>query len=192
MADRDIASLLHVCPEVVLGKYIAVTSIDGGPLRLTTADQVEGWCTAEAGRVFRGTAWSPPEYQDDWKVAHSPRITSVHGLPNETHDGCCAGHDEWYVFEHAAPIEEIETFVNWDGFRLYDPKFQWCTDRFWSQIEKMKPESYISDGAVLMVVTRNPALFQRIIAGYLMSLNNPPVETGVAFGAEFPKAKEGG
>ena len=31
MVDRDITSVLSICPEVVLGKYLAVTSIDSGP-----------------------------------------------------------------------------------------------------------------------------------------------------------------
>lgn len=117
MIDRDITSLLDICPEIVLGKYLAVTRIDGGPLRLTEQEKAQGWWTTEAGRVFQGTSWSPPEYQDDWRIAYSPRINSIHGLPNETHDECCAGYDEWYVFEHQVPVEDIEAFVNWVGFR---------------------------------------------------------------------------
>ena len=35
MVDRDISALLRLCPDVVLGKYLAVTSIDGGTPRLT-------------------------------------------------------------------------------------------------------------------------------------------------------------
>lgn len=174
MVDRDITSLLSICPEIVFNKYLAVTRIDGGSLRLTDQEKVSGWRTAEAGRVFKGTSWSPPEYHDDWKVAWSPQITSVHGLPNETHDECCAGFDEWYVFGHQVPVQEIESFVNWLDFRLYDPRNQWCTDRFWSQIANVKPESYIADGTVLTVVTSNPALFSRIISGYLASQNDQP------------------
>ena len=136
MVDRDITSPLSICPDIVLGKYLAVTRIDGGPLCLTEQGRVEGWWTAEVGRVFQATSWSPPEYRDDWKVAYSPLITSIDGLPNETHGECCAGYDEWYVSEHQMPAEEIETIVNWGGLRLYDPNFEWCTDRFWSQISQ--------------------------------------------------------
>lgn len=171
MVDRDITSLLSIRPEIVLGKYLAVTRIDSGPLRLTDQEKREGWWTAEAGKVFQGNSWGPPEHRDDWKVAYSPQITSIHGLPNETHSECCAGYDEWFVFEQHIPIEEIESFVNWGGFRLYDPEFQWCTDRFWSQIVRLKPESYIADGTVFTIVTRNPALFDGIISGYLASMN---------------------
>lgn len=166
MVDRDITSLLRHCAEFVLDKYIAVTRIDGGSLRLTDQEKAEGWWAAESGRVFQGTSWSPPEYRDDWKVAYSPRITSVRGLPNETHDESCAGYDEWYVFEQPVAAGEIEAFVNWVGFRLYDPKFQWCADRFWNQMTRLAPESYVADGTIFTIVTRNPVLFQRVLSAF--------------------------
>jgi hypothetical protein len=166
MVECDITSLLRRCPEVVLGKYIAVTRIDGGSLRLTDKEKSEGWCTADGGRVFQGTSWSLPEYRDDWKVAYSPRITSIHGLPNETHDDCCAGWDEWYVFGQPAPAGEIEAFVNWVGFRLYDPAYQWCTDRFWNQIVRLAPKSYIADGTVFTIATRDPVLFANVLSAF--------------------------
>ena len=167
MVDRDITSLLSICPEVVVGKYLAVTRIDGGSLRLTHEEKSAGWWTAEDGKVFQGTSWSPPEYRDDWKIAYSPRITSIHGLPNETHDECCAGFDEWHVFEQQVPAGEMEAFVNWVGFRFYDPIYEWCTNRFWNQMLRIQPESYIADGTVFTVVTRNPVLFDRITSGFL-------------------------
>lgn len=167
MVDRNITSLLTICPEIVLNKHLAVTSIDGGPLRITEQEKIDGWRTTEAAKVFQGASWSKPEYRDDWMVAYSPQIASIDGLPNEAHDECCSSYGEWYVFENQPPVEDIECFVNWVGFRLYDPEFQWCTDRFWRQIEKIKPESYLAGGTVFTVVTRNSVLFSRIISGYL-------------------------
>lgn len=167
MAERDITSLLRICPEIVVGKYLAVTSIDSGPLRLTEEERRQGWWTSEAGRFFQGTSWNPPVFRDEWKVAYSPRIASIHGLPNETHEECCAGFDEWYVFDGPVEAGDIESFVNWGGFRLYDPEFEWCTERFWSQMERTQPESYIAEGTVFMVVTRDAGLFRRVISGYL-------------------------
>jgi hypothetical protein len=169
MVGRDVTSVLQLCPEIVLGKYLAVTCIDGGPLRLTDQDMKAGWWTSEAGRVFVGAAWAPPEYRDDWKAADSPQMASIHGLPNETRRKCRAGYDEWYVVDHPLDAEEIETFVGWGGFRLYDPEFQWRLDRFWSRIARSNPESYLADGTLFTVVTRNPALFDRILTGYLTS-----------------------
>jgi len=39
-------------------------------------------------------------------------------------------------------------------------------------IATMKPESYIADGTVLTFVTRNAALFERVISGYLAMPNS--------------------
>ena len=166
MVERSITFLLRHCPEVVMDKYLAVTRIDSGPLRLTDREKDEGWWTEDSGRVFQGTSWGPPEYRDDWKVAYSPRITSIHGLPNETHDECCAGYDEWYVFGQPLLAGDIEAFVNWGGFRLYDREFQWCTDRFWNQMTRLAPESYIADGTVFTIATQNPVLFTSVLSAF--------------------------
>jgi hypothetical protein len=161
-ADRDLSSLIRLCPEFVLEKYLAVTRFDGASLRLTDKEK-SGWWMADVGKVFQATAWSAPEYREDWKVAYSPRVTSVDRLLSETNERS-DGFDEWYVFEQPAPAGEIEAFVNWMGFRLYEPLFQWCADRFWDQMERLAPESYIGDGTVLTVVTRNSQLFERMLA----------------------------
>ena len=169
MIECDISKLLRLCPDVVLGKYLAVTSIDGGTLRLTEQESTEGWWTADAAKVFRGTSWSSPEYREDWKVAYSPCVNSIHGLPNETHDECCAGYDEWYVFEQPVLPGEIEVFVNWLGFRLYDPEFKWCADRLWEQMARLAPESYVADGSVFTFATRNATLFARVLSAFSAS-----------------------
>jgi hypothetical protein len=166
MFDRDIPDLLGLCPEVVLGKYLVITSIDGGSLKLTDQERADGWWTDDAAKVFQGTSWGPPAYRDDWKVAYSPCLTSIHGLPHETHDECCAGFDEWYVFEQTPPPGEIEAFVNWMGFRLYDPEYEWCADRLWDQLARLAPESYIADGTVFTFATRNKGLFTSVLAAF--------------------------
>ena len=81
--DYDITGFLELCPDVVSGKYLAVTRRDGRSLHLTDQEQSDGWWTTDVAKVFQGTSWGPPEYRDDWKVANSPRLTSIHGLPNE-------------------------------------------------------------------------------------------------------------
>jgi hypothetical protein len=160
--DYDITGLLELCSDVVLSKYLAVTRRDGSSLQLTDEELTDGWWTTDVAKVFQGTSWGPPEYRDDWKVAYSPRLTSSHGLPNETRERC-GGYDEWYVFEREVAAGEIEAFVNWVGFRLYDPEFQWCADRFWQQMDRLAPESYIGDADVLTFVTRNSALFTNVL-----------------------------
>ena len=65
--------LLQICPEVVLGRYIAITSIDSGPLAPTEEETAGGWAT-------RG------------KVAYGRTIQNIKALPR-------AGWDEWYIFD---------------------------------------------------------------------------------------------
>lgn len=163
--EHNITDLLRHCPDIVQGKYLAVTRRDGTSLCLTDEEKNAGWSIGDA-RVFQGTSWEPPEYREDWKVAYSPRVTSIHGLPNETREECW--FNEWYVFTQPVPAGEIEAFVNWIGFRLYDPdsKWQWCLDRFWDQMARLTPESYIAEGTVFTIVTRNPALFAGVLSGF--------------------------
>jgi hypothetical protein len=164
VAECDISTLLRLCPDVVLGKYLAVTRIDGYTLRLTDHEIRDGWWTADAAKVFQGTSWGPPEYHDDWKVAYSPRLNSVHGLPDETRERCC--FNEWYVFEQPVAPGEMEAFVNWVGFRLYDPQFKWCADRLWEQMARLGPESYIAEGTVFTFATRKAGLFTSVLAAF--------------------------
>ena len=163
--DHKITDLLRLCPDVVLHRYLAVTSIDSGALHLTEEERHRGWWTAEEGRIFRGLPDGAREDRDDWRIAYSPCLDSIHGLPNETHEECCSGFDEWYVFERAIPVGDIETFVNW-GLRLYDPSWKWLIDRYWEQIARLAPESYIAEGAVFTFATRNAALFTSVLTGF--------------------------
>jgi hypothetical protein len=69
--------LLQLCPDVVLGKYIAITSLDSGPLVPTSEENAAGW-------ESRG------------KIAYSPKIQNGASLPR-------AEYDEWYIF--GGPID---------------------------------------------------------------------------------------
>jgi hypothetical protein len=42
MVDCDISTLLRLCPAAVLGKYLAITSIDSGTLHLTDREKADG------------------------------------------------------------------------------------------------------------------------------------------------------
>jgi hypothetical protein len=166
LTECDISALLEKCPEIVIGKYLAVTSIDSGTLQLTEQEKQTGWSAPESAKVFRGTSWSPPECRGDWRVAFSPRVESIHGLPNETHDECCDGFDEWNIFREPPPIVEMEAFVNWCGPWIYDPQWKWCADRFWNQMDHLAPESYVADGVVFCFATRDAPLFQKVLKAF--------------------------
>lgn len=168
MHDADISDLLRLCPDVVLDRYLAVTSIDGATLNPSGDEMGQGWWTAESAKVFSATSWSGPDYRGG-TVAYSPRITSIHGLPNETRDEC-SGFEEWLLFEHPVTAGETEVFVNWVGFRLYDPDYQWCADRLWNQLERLAPESYIAHGTVFTFATRNGDLYRKVLAAFSASV----------------------
>jgi hypothetical protein len=151
---ESIRTLLRACPEVVLGKYVAITSFDSGPLPLNEDDKSLGW------ESRRG-------------VAYSPKIQSVEKLPFEN-------YGEWYVFSSAfelgqvtatnvlkAPLPpgDIAAFVNYGGFRVHAqdvPEMQDLIELFWRQLELIHPESYIADGDLLNFVSRNKDLFASV------------------------------
>jgi hypothetical protein len=143
--------LLQFCPEVVLGKYIAITSIDSGPLVPTDKEKAAGW-------ESRG------------QIAYSPQLESVESLP-------CAGWDEWYIFgsptdlgtshlgENVFEVPQerghVSVLVNY-GFALHDPELKDLATLFWQQIEWIRPESYIADGDYLNLVSMNKTLFASV------------------------------
>jgi hypothetical protein len=72
--------LLQLCPDVVLGKYIAITSIDSSQFVPTDEERATGWET-------RG------------KVGYSPKVQNIKGLPRE-------GWDEWYIFDNPTDLAQ--------------------------------------------------------------------------------------
>ena len=152
--QQDLDTVLRLCPQVVLGKYVAVTSIDSGPLILNDDEISIGW-----------------QIRND--IAYSPKIQSVEGLAH----GECEGFDEWYVFEAPSDLGQvirgnifesrlnpgqIAVFVNYIAFGFHDPLTQELTDLFWRQLEWIRPESYIADGSLLNFVSRDSNLFATV------------------------------
>ncbi len=143
--------LLGLCPEIVLGKYVAVTSIDSGQLVPTEKEMAQGW-------------------QSRAKIAYSARIENAKELPR-------AGWDEWYIFttptdlgtSHLAenifevPQEQghLSVLVNY-GFALHPPERAKLANLFWPQMAWVLPESYVADNDFLTFVTMNEALFARV------------------------------
>jgi hypothetical protein len=143
--------LLQLCPEVVLGKYVAVTSIDSGEFVLTEKETATGWHS-------RG------------KIAYSPKIQHAHDLPRE-------GWDEWYIFNDPADLGkshiqenvfevprgqgELSVFVNY-CFALHQPTMDSLVTLFWQQMEWVRPESYVADSDYLNFVSTNKALFATV------------------------------
>ena len=145
-------NLLQICPEVVLGKYIAITSIDSSELVPSEKEKASGW-------ESRGG------------IAYSPKVQDIESLPRQW-------YDEWYVFadpvdlgiSHLAenvfevPQEQghVSVFVNYGGFALDRAETKDLATLFWQQIEWIRPESYIADGDYLNFVSMNKTLFASV------------------------------
>jgi hypothetical protein len=150
VTDQDF-DLLQLCPEVVLGKYVAVTSIDSGTFVPTDAERAAGW-------ESRGG------------IAYSPKVDSVESLRRD-------GWDEWYIFGSPADLGtshlgenifelrqeagHVSVLVNY-GFALNLPEAEHLALLFWQQIEWIRPESYMADSEYLNFVSMNKTLFASI------------------------------
>ena len=152
--QHDLDTLLRLCPQALMNKYIAVTSFDSGPLDLNDDEISTGWQTRN-------------------DIAYSPKIQSIDKLAR----GKCGGFDEWYVFEtptdlgqvmsgniFEAPLQpgRVAVFVNYGSFGSHDSIIQALTDLFWRQLEWIHPESFIADGNLLSFVSRDKELFTNV------------------------------
>jgi hypothetical protein len=151
-SDESIDSLLEACPLAVLNKYLAITSLDSGSVRLNDEEKLLGWESRNG-------------------IAYSPKIQSTEKLPHEW-------YDEWYVFAtppdlgklwegnnvFEAPLrrEEVAAFVNFGGFSLHDTEMKPLADLFWMQLESICPESVILDGDFFNFVSRNRESFEAV------------------------------
>ena len=143
--------LLQICPEIVLGKYVAITSIDSGELVPTDNERAAGWHSHE-------------------KIAYSPRVQHAGDLPRE-------GWDEWYIFNNPTELGtshlqenifevprgrgHLSVFVNY-CFALHRPEMESIAALFWQQMDWVCPESYVADNDYLNFVSMNKALFATV------------------------------
>ncbi len=163
--ERYIGHLVELCPDVIVGRYLAVTAIDGGSPWLTDAQREAGW------ELRSG-------------IAYSQRISAAAELFYQRDGDDRPGYDEWYLFDEPPthlgevlkgnPFEEdnkprpgrLLVFVNWVGFFvLHDPhpSVQTITGMFWRQLEWVQPDIYVSDGKEsLTFVCRHEALFNSV------------------------------
>ena len=144
--------LLQLCPEIVLGKYVAVTSIDSGPLVPNEKETAAGWESRN-------------------RIAYSPKVDQVKNLPRDW-------YDEWYIFVDPVDLGtshlqenifevphergHVSVFVNYGGFALDRAEMKDLASLFWDQLEWIRPESYIADGDFLNFVTLDKTLFATV------------------------------
>ncbi|QJX00279.1 hypothetical protein [Frigoriglobus tundricola] len=128
----SLGDLVEAVPDLVRERFVVVTSLDSGPLRLADDELAAGW--RQVG-----------------SLAVSPKSPAPWSLPR-------GGWDEWYVFEDAPPSHAPEVFVNYGGFSLRpdtgNEGQQSAVERFWGQLAEWWPESYLAEGDNLICVTR--------------------------------------
>ena len=151
VADCTLGDLLDNCPDLVLGKYLAITSFDSGPLHINDVRNPSGW-------------------ESRLGVMYSPKISTIEGLP---YDNC---YDEWYVLDAprtigirekscSNPFEEHDPSVVFTPVnRHFSPKHedQQVLDLFWRQLDRIRPTSYIADcTAFVTLVTSDKQAFAK-------------------------------
>jgi hypothetical protein len=120
-SDRQL-DLLECCPDVVLGKYVAITSFDSGPLGLTEAERSAGW--ASQGEIayspeVRCVNTVPQAYFSELSVFSAPTNLGALADPNKN------------IVESEMKQGQVHAFVNFD-FGFHDPGYADLSQMFWS------------------------------------------------------------
>jgi hypothetical protein len=152
--ENYLTVLVDQVKELVVGKTVAIVAYEGEPIRLTQEEMKAGW-------------------QQLSTVALSPIIDRPSEIPQNS-------YDEWYAFAGVSALPINESFATCGGFSLdqsagenpflpqslkkkqIDTTLRKRQERFWKQLELLKPESYMAETDKLIVVTKNPALVARL------------------------------
>jgi hypothetical protein len=152
--ELELTDLVERCPEVLLGRYLVVTSTDSGDPK-SWAESLPGW-------TCRGRA------------AYSPVLETTDRIKID-------GFDESYTFTAPADVGEVMVEGNPWMPPAFDRTIAWVNHyfavdtpedsrdaQFWAQLDRLQPESYISDGSeCLSFATRNFLLFERVRAALI-------------------------
>jgi hypothetical protein len=154
LVSDDQFDLLELCPDIVLEKYVAITSIDSGELVPNEAELAAGW-------------------QSRGQIAYSPKVRAIESVPRD-------GWDEWYIFDSPTDLGtshlaenifevprgpgQLSVFVNY-CFALHEPEDRGLAPLFWQQMEWIRPESYMADNDFLSFATVSKALFDKLYQG---------------------------
>jgi len=175
--DHYSGTLVKLCPEIFIGRYLAVTAIDSGTPWLTERQKAGGWTQRR-------------------EIVYSPRLSSVGDVFYQRDGHDVPGFDEWYFFQsppdlgelqHGNPFEEAtaprpgraKAFVGMPSATVHDtdPQCEFIRQMFWDQIGWIKPESYVSDGPrCLTFVTKNRDLFGLVLDRLSKSQPSDPVK----------------
>ncbi|WP_164102798.1 hypothetical protein [Candidatus Laterigemmans baculatus] len=149
---RDLPALTR---EHHAGQRLCITAFDSGPITPSADELSLGWTLVG-------------------DVMVSPPLTPQLQIPFDT-------HDEWYVFRSLPDsLTVTDRYVNYCGFNLADPhtmagsqdaswdrtNYDWLIPiqrRFWADIERLDPSSYVCSGDADTVVTRDQEFAARFL-----------------------------
>jgi hypothetical protein len=159
--DLLLDDFVDACPQAIVGRHIAVTSIDSGFFTPSEADLSNGWTS-------------------QGQIAYSPLIASTDTIPSGAISRDCCGRrfNEWFVFDdkaeslgaicHANFFEtelvrgNVFAFVN-ACLRLSGGPFEAIATLFWKQMEWIRPAYYVSNGIeCLIFTTKQVELFTQV------------------------------
>jgi len=150
-SEQYFDDLLPLCPDIVLGKYVVITSIDSGTFYPSEEEKAAGW------ELRNG-------------IAYSPRILTPSSVRRE-------GWDEWYVLDEPVDLggklpSGLNPFsanlVHGQLFDFINSQFSPHTDEstgmapfFWKQFDWIRPRAYIAEcDDFLLLITCDQRLFR--------------------------------
>lgn len=147
--DFGLHDIVSKCPELFVGKTVAITAFDNSPIIPNTKEKAFGWYSKN-------------------DVFYAPKIKNPKELPYDN-------YDEWYVFEELKEFLPDDLFVNYLSFSLRDPSYKlteanptWdkialkyqierqieLLDKFWNYIIRIEPRLFVLDGDNLIFGSR--------------------------------------
>jgi hypothetical protein len=80
-ADCNLCEYHALCPEAIIGRYLASRAVDSGEFCPSPEDERNGWQAVDG-------------------IAYSRRLDSVDALPQDCCCTACGHYDEWYCVHH--------------------------------------------------------------------------------------------
>jgi hypothetical protein len=149
--SQFLGELVSTVPQIAVGKFVIITSFDSGPFVPPEDMTNRGWVLKSG-------------------LAYSPQIDRAEDLPHDR-------YDEWYIYPSHKEIDPPEIFINYGAFRLRyyaaDIELHGLLERFWLQMERLQPESYLAEGDSLIFATRDAGLYEQALGWKFRLPENP-------------------
>ena len=120
--------LLEGVPDIVRGRFLVNTSFDSGKLCPSEEEKEQGWRSVGA-------------------FTYSPQVTNVGSIPHYC-------FEEWLVFDSPTELSKWEPVINYYGFELTGAPDDFLPSKLWSQIELVRPGSYLGLGDRWLILDR--------------------------------------